>query len=107
MRSAIGVGPAILRNFAGRCNSMTRTIIMLILSAGAVFAQTPTAAPVSNAQSSKPSAQALPAGQKAEATPQKPGDSAASLVPSQPVLTAHGVADGGQKNGAGTQQKAC
>src|SRR5260370_11362343 len=106
-RPAIGVGPAILRNFAGRCNSMTRTGIVLILTAGAVFAQTPTASHASNAQSSKPSAQASPASQKADAAPQKPVDSASSIAPAQPVVTAHGVCDGAQKSVAGTKDEAC
>ncbi len=86
---------------------MTRTGIVLILTAGAVFAQTPTASHASNAQSSKPSAQASPAGQKVDAAPQKPADSASSIAPAQPVVTAHGVCDGAQKNGAGTKDDSC
>ncbi len=86
---------------------MTRTTIMLILAAGAMFAQTAPANHASTAQSSKPSAQASPAGQKADAAPQKPADSASSVAPSQPVITAHGVCDGAQKNGAGTKDDAC
>jgi parvulin-like peptidyl-prolyl isomerase len=86
---------------------MTRTGIVLILTAGAVFAQTPTASHASNAQSSKPSAQAPPAGQKADAAPQKPVDSASSIAPAQPVVTAHGVCDGAQKSVAGTKDEAC
>ena len=86
---------------------MTRTRIMLILAAGAMFAQTATATNAPNAQSSKPSAQASPAGQKAATTPQKPVDSASSVAPSQPVITAHGVCDGAQKNGAGTKDDSC
>src|SRR3989449_8119032 len=100
-------GPRYSPQFAGRCNSMTRTGIVLILTAGAVFAQTPTAGHASNAQSSKPSAQASPAGQKADAAPQKPADSASSIAPAQPGVTAPGVCDGAPKSGAGNKNEGC